>query len=160
MVCWYIRWFEKAIFTFFFFIKKKLKFYESFIFFNAYRLAQIYSKYGLVDSYIYFNKMCIKNNIESYNISMEYKYTYLKFFIFCYEFFIFLALGFTFLVLSIGWVDASWVYLISSVYMPPLEIFDIDEGITGLGVVLGRRTLDSQLHAYFHANWNDLWGIF
>lgn len=147
---------KKKFYVFFFKIKKYLKLYETFIYLNAYKLAQIYSKYGSIECLFFFENLIIKNLfIEQHKYYLtSYKMLYKL--LFFYEIFIFILV-----------VCVSLIFLVQI----PINIFMAfsfwprfyrmrEDGFHVMLISYNRHIFENKLSYLINKTWLDLWGVF
>jgi hypothetical protein len=147
---------KKDYYKFFIFLKKTIIFYESIMYINLYKLAQIYSKYGLNEAIFFFNNLSFKILFNN-NITYLFKfYKLLNFFIFCYEFIIYLIMCFILLMCT---VNISVNIFFGASFWPQLYR-TYDEGEQVMVLKYHRFILDNKYSYLINLSWLDLWGIF
>lgn len=147
---------KKIFFNFFFKIKKYLKLFESLIYINAYKLAQIYSKYGLVDSFFFFENL-ITNNHFNNNIQFFYKkYNYIYINLFIIELLLFCLVCFILLFFLVN--ISSNIFFTQSFW--PKFFRSREDGFHVMLISYNRHIFENKMSYLLNKTWLDLWGVF
>ena len=149
---------KKALLKFINFIIKRFQTYEYFIFFNAYKLAQIYAKYGLMETFYFFNKnmqlVSLKKSLNNLNVL----YSSIETILFLLELFLFIAFFICFLLCIVHF--SYDLTLIHANRVSGLDHAGKGENNPGEGVARMKLLFDHSLLSGFYQGWADIWGIF
>lgn len=80
------------------FMIKIFSIYEGLIIINTYKLAQIYSKYGVNESYVFFEKLLLKNHFDEHLLIYTVFNTPSIYIIYVYELFLFVFVSILFIL--------------------------------------------------------------
>jgi hypothetical protein len=130
--------------------------YEYLINYNSYKIANIYAKYGIQESFFFFNNIVLTDlinyKIEFYKI--YYKRIYQLFYII--EFLYFILWSFIFLLFIIKINLNIFLTSFGSMYDEPAMEGDAKHMI----FFLARNIFDYKLFYYLNDTWIDFWGLF
>lgn len=137
-------------------VKNLLHLYETAIFFNAYKLALIYSKYGLNESYFFFEKLLLN---KSFDLKLKIVKTNYK--IIYYNLFFFEVVWFTLisLCLVLTLVEILPNIFFEYILRQPLWKKSPDEKAYR-AVTFNWKIHDDQYKYLVDSSWLSLWGIF
>ena len=141
------------------FIMKRLYMFEYFVFFNAYKLAQIYARYGLMESFYFFQKNIQLVSIDKALQHVNKKYTYINKIIFIYEFIIFFVCISVFCALTMQHTYDFTILSASSMFDALYKEHFEENRAFYRG---GRSELNTEnmLAGEIYRTWQDVWGIF
>jgi hypothetical protein len=155
---------KQDFFRFFYFIMKKLYCYESLLFFNNYKIIQVYYKYGLIESFYFFEKNICLSNFETYIKTMQILYKSSEIFLFFYEFVVYLFVFFILLLFLVNISNNFWIIKPFNFrkYQISIELRreDYEHNPEGAALFFNSNTYDLIMYYFIHGHIFDLWGIF
>jgi hypothetical protein len=150
---------KKKFCLFFLKIKNLLHLYEMCIFYNAYRLALVYSQYGLTESYFFFEKLILTKtfNLKLKVIKLNYKIIYYN--IFFFEFFWFIIVS---VCLLIGLVQIlPNIFFSGTLWIEGGGFYEkTDEALQRRIITWNWKIFDDRYKFMLNDTWTSLWGIF
>ena len=150
---------KKDLITFINFIIKRLHMFEYFVFFNAYKLTQIYARYGLMESFYFFQKNIQLVSIDKALQHVNKKYTNINRIIVLYELVTFFFCILLFWLLTMNFITDFTLILESRIvnahYLEPLDMYR-----PAASPARAELNTDYSLAGDIYRMWYDVWGIF